>query len=72
MTDQFADGVLGLIQFLAGTVDQVLSVSDPVAGLVGLGSRVVHTTPDVLQTVPLSGQRVVQVSQALQQAFVYI
>lgn len=72
MTDQFADGVLGLIQFFAGAVDQVLSVSDPVAGLVGLGSGVVHGVPDVLQTIPLSGQCAVQFPQALQQAFVHI
>jgi len=48
LTHHFADGVLGLIELLPGSVDQAFGVLDSPAGTVGLGVGVVHGVPDVL------------------------
>ncbi len=72
ITHHFADGVLGLVQLLPGLVDQALGVSDSVAGTVGLSAGVVHRVSDVLQSVPLGGQSVVDGVQTVQQTSVYI
>ena len=45
---------------------------DPVLGLLGPIAGVVHRVLDVLQTVPLGGQGVVDAVQALQQSSVHI
>lgn len=71
-THHFADGLLGLVQLLPGAVDQALGVADPVPGAVGLGARVLHRVADILQAVPLRGQRVVDGAQAAQQASVQV
>lgn len=72
ITHHFADCVLGFVELLPGSIDQALSLSDSMAGTVGLSARVVNCSADVLQAVPLSGQSVVDVVQAVQQTAVHI
>lgn len=72
ITHHFADRVLGFVELLPGSIDQALGLSDSMAGTVGPGARVVNCSADVLQAVPLSGQSVVYVAQAVQQTTVDI
>lgn len=71
-THHFADRFFDLVQLLPGVVDQALSLADPVPRAVGLGARVLHGVADVLQAVPLRGQRVVDGAQAAQEASVQV
>lgn len=72
ITHHFADGFLGLVQLLPGAVDQALGVSHSVACAVGLSAGVVHRAADVLQSVPLSGQSVVDAVETIQQPAVHV
>ena len=71
-THHFTDGVLGLVQLLACSVDQALRVLDTFLGFLCLRACVVHRVADVLQPVPLGCQGAVDVVETFQQAFIYI
>lgn len=72
LTYHFTNGVLGLVQLLASSVNQALSVLDASLGLLCLRACVVHRVADVLQPVPLGCQSVVDVVETFQQAFIHI
>lgn len=72
VTYHFTDGVLGLVELLASSVNQAISILNAPLGLLCLRARVVHSVADVLQPVPLGCQSVVDVVEAFQQTFIHI
>lgn len=72
LTYHFANGILGLVQLLTGSVYETLGISDTAAGSVSLIASVIHSVADILQSVPLGGQSVVDVVQAIHQTSVHI
>lgn len=67
----FTDGLLGFVQLLSSSADQVLCVTDSVTCSICLCSCVVHSVLDVLQSVPLVVQGLVDVVQTVQKAFIH-